>query len=126
MKHPILATLSIAAAIVLSATAAFAADPLDFGTAVCRIKIGSQATLIHADAPAKEIKLDGRAVRAGEIISNALKVEWLIAPSPAAVGDEYVFVIRQPKEKPKTYSAVFKGGYLLVTQQDNLVIEIEN
>ena len=109
---------------LISATA-FAADPLDFPDAAFRIKIGSQATVVRANSQAKEMKVDGKSVRIGEIISNSMKVEWLIAPS-VEVGDEYVFVVRRAKEKPKTYSVVFKSGYLLVVSQDDLTIEIEN
>lgn len=104
---------------------AFAADPLDFPNAAFRIKIGNQATVVRANSQAKEMKIDGKDVRIGEILSNAMKIEWLIAPS-TEVGDEYVFVVRRAKEKPKTYSAVFKSGYLLVVSQDDLTIEIEN
>jgi hypothetical protein len=110
---------------VLISPAAFAADPLDFSDAAFRVKIGSQATVIRANGQAKEMKIDGKNVRIGEISSNGIKLEWLIAPS-VEVGDEYVFVVRRAKEKPKTYSAIFKSGYLLVVSQDGLTIEIEN
>lgn len=111
--------------IALISPDAFAADPLDFPNAAFRIKIGNQATVVRANSQAKEMKIDGKDVRIGEILSNAMKIEWLIAPS-TEVGDEYVFVVRRAKEKPKTYSAVFKSGYLLVVSQDDLTIEIEN
>ena len=102
-----------------------AADALDFPDAAFRVKIGTQATVVRADSPGKEMRVDGKSVRIGEIISGSTKIGWLIAPSPE-VGDEYVFVVRRAKEKAKTYSAVFKSGYLLVSGQADLTIEIEN
>src|SRR4051812_844525 len=104
---------------IIPSVSALAADPLDFPDAAFRIKIGSQATVIRANSPAKEMKIDGKTVRIGEIISNSMKIEWLIAPSQE-VGDEYVFVVRRAKEKAKTYSVVFKSGYLVVASQDDL------
>jgi hypothetical protein len=111
--------------ILTPAVSLFAADPLDFPDATFRIKIGSQTMVFHANAQAKEIKIDGKSVKVGEVISNSTKIDWLVAPS-AEVGDEYVFVVYRPKQNPKTYSAVFKSGYLSVMSQDELSIEIEN
>ncbi len=109
----------------LTAASLFAADPLDFPDAAFRIKIGSQATVVRTTSAAQEIKIDGKTARTGEILSNALKITWITAPSHE-VGDEYVFTVRTAKQKPKTYSVVFKGGYALVANQDDLTIEIEN
>jgi hypothetical protein len=109
----------------LTASSLFAADPLDFPDAAFRIKIGSQATIVRGNSAAQEIKIDGRTVRTGEILANSLKITWIVAPSHE-IGDEYVFTVRSAKQKPKTYSAVFKGGYVLVASQDDLTIEIEN
>lgn len=117
--------LTLCLATLLPSAHLFAADPLDFPDAAFRVKIGSQATVVRANSPAKETKIDGKSVRIGEIVSNSTKIEWLIAPSPE-VGDEYVFVVRRAKEKARTYSAVFKSGYLSVVSQDDLTIEIEN
>ncbi len=111
--------------IALMSPAAFAADPLDFYDADLRIKIGSQTTVVRANSQGREMNIDGKSVRTGEILSNGTKIEWLIAPS-VEVGDEYVIVVRRAKEKPKTYSAIFKSGHLLVVSQDDLTIEIEN
>jgi len=117
--------LSTLLLIVLISPTAFAADPLDFSDAAFRVKIGSQATVVRANSQAKEMKIDGKNVRIGEILSNGMKIEWLIAPS-TEVGDEYVFVVRRAKDKPKTYSVIFKSGHLLVVSQDDITIEIEN
>ena len=54
-----------------------------------------------------------------------MRVSWIIAPVEG-IGDEYVFVVRRPGQKPKTYSAIFKDGYTLVATEDKLLIEIEN
>jgi hypothetical protein len=110
---------------LLTAVSLFAADPLDFPDAAFRIKIGTQSTVVRGNNSAQETKIDGKAVRTGEILANSLKITWIVAPS-LEVGDEYVFTVRSAKQKPKTYSAVFKGGYVLVASQDDLTIEIEN
>lgn len=121
----LLRTLLLLTPFCLSALNLIAADPLDFPDASFRIKTGSQTTVVRANAPATEIKIDGKTVRTGEILSNSRKISWISAPSPE-IGDEYVFTVRTAKQKPKTYSVIFKGGYTLVTGEDDLTIEIEN
>ena len=110
---------------ILPAASISAADALDFPDAAFRIKFGGQSMVVRANSQAKEMRIDGKSVRIGEFISNSTKVEWLISPAHE-VGDEYVFVVRRFKEKPKTYSVIFKSGYLLVTEQADITIEIEN
>jgi len=110
---------------LIPVTSLFAADPLDFPDASFRVKIGTQATVVRANGQAKEIKIDGKSVRVGEILSSPIKVDWIIAPS-IEVGDEYVFIVYRGKEKAKTYSVVFKSGYRSVVSEGDLTIEIEN
>lgn len=126
-RFPLVKTLRLLALLFSLTVAgnAFAADALDFPAAVFRVKIGTQTATYRAADAGKEIKIDGHDVRTGEVISSAVKIAWIAAPS-VEVGDEYVFIVRRPNQKPKTYSVVFKGGYSAVVSAEDLSIEIEN
>lgn len=100
------------------------AGSLDFPAATCRIKIGAQTTHFSAASAGRPITIDGQPAQAGERLNSLMRVNWTIAAS-TEIGDEYVFVVRRPGEKPKTYSAVYKGGYLQLVSDDKLLIEIE-
>lgn len=100
--------------------------PLDFPAATCRIQIGAQATKFAAADSGRAVGIDGQQAFAGERLNSLMRVNWIISAIPG-VGDEYVFIVRRPKEdKPRTYSAVFKGGYLKLVDEDKLLIEIED
>jgi hypothetical protein len=53
-----------------------------------------------------------------------MRVSWIIAPVEG-IGDEYVFTVRRPLQKPRVYTAIFKGGYLQIAADENLLIEVE-
>ena len=110
---------------VIAAAASVFAASLDFPAATCRIKIGAQTTHFSAASAGRSIAIDGQPAQAGERLNSLMRVNWIIAASNE-VGDEYVFTVRRPGEKPKTYSAVFKGGYLQLVSDDKLLIEIED
>ena len=102
-----------------------AATTLDFPAATCRVQIGGQAIHFPAAKAGQEIMIDGRPALTDERVNTLMRVSWIIAPVEG-IGDEYVFVVRRPGQKPKTYSAIFKGGYVSVASEDKLLIEIEN
>jgi hypothetical protein len=97
---------------------------LDFPAAVCRLKIGAQETSFTVGESGRPITIDGKPARAGERRNSLMRVNWIIAPVDG-VGDEYVFTVRRPLQKPRTFSAVFKGGYLQVAAAEDLLIEVE-
>ena len=101
------------------------AATLDFPATTCRVQIGAQTTHFSAAKAGQEILIDGRPALTDERVNTLMRVSWIIAPVEG-IGDEYVFVVRRPGQKPKTYSAIFKGGYTLVATEDKLLIEIEN
>jgi hypothetical protein len=102
----------------------FAAS-LDFPSATSRIQIGAQTTHFTAAQAGRDVLVDGKPALAGERLNSLMRVNWVIAPVEG-IGDEYVFVVRRPGQKPKTYSVVFKGGYTQVAIEDRLGIEIED
>ena len=101
------------------------AGSIDFPAAVCRIQIGAQATKFTVGGAAQQITVDGQPAFAGERLNSLMRVNWIVAPVDG-IGDEYVFIVRRPGQKPKTYSTVFKGGYTQVVLEDKLSIEIED
>jgi hypothetical protein len=101
------------------------AAALDFPSATCRIQIGAQTTHFAASQGGRDILIDGKPALAGERLNSLMRVNWIIAPSDG-VGDEYVFIVRRPGQKPKTYAVVFKGGHAQVASEDKLLIEIED
>ncbi len=102
----------------------FAAS-LDFPATTCSIQIGAQTTRFAAAQAGRDIVIDGKPALAGERVNTLMRVNWVIAPIEG-IGDEYVFVVRRPGQKTKTYSAVFKGGRAEVAVDDKLLIEIED
>ena len=100
------------------------AASLDFPDATFRIQIGTQATKSPANAAGREILIDGKPALAGERLNCLMRVNWIVAPIPG-VGDEHVIIVRRPDEKPRTYSGVFKGGYLKLVDEQKLLVEIE-
>jgi hypothetical protein len=101
------------------------AASFDFPSATCRIQIGAQTTHFAASQGGRDILIDGKPALAGERLNSLMRVNWIIAPVEG-IGDEYVFIVRRPGQKPKTYSVVFKGGHTQVAMEDKLVIEIED
>jgi hypothetical protein len=101
------------------------AASFDFPSATCRIQIGAQTTHFAASQGGRDILIDGKPALAGERLNSLMRVNWIIAPADG-VGDEYVFIVRRPGQKPKTYSVVFKGGHTQVAAEDKLLIEIED
>lgn len=101
------------------------AAPLDFSEATCRVVIGAQSFVFPAGEAGKEITIDGKPAQAGERRNSLMRVNWIIAPIEG-IGDEYVFVIRRPNQKPRTYAATFKGGYLQIAAEEHLLIEVED
>lgn len=119
-----LASLRLHSLLLLAGTPLLASS-LDFPAAVCRIQIGAQATKFTAGSSGQQIMIDGQPAFAGERLNSLMRVNWIVAPADG-VGDEYVFIVRRPGQKPKTYSAVFKGGYAQVVLEEKLSIEIED
>jgi hypothetical protein len=103
------------------------AAPLDFPSASFRVQIGSQATKSPASGAGRPMTIDGQPhAFAGERLNSLMRVTWIISPVPG-VGDEYVVTVHHPdEEKPRTYSGVFKGGYLRLVDEKKLLVEIEN
>ena len=111
--------------LLLAVTApAFAAVSLDFPSVTFRIQIGAQATKSTASEAGREILIDGKPALTGERLNSLMRVNWIVAPIPG-IGDEYVIVVHRPSEKPRTYSGVFKGGYLKLVDDQKLLVEIE-
>lgn len=111
-------------ALLLLAATGLAANTLDFPTATFRVRIGSQATTFTAQSGGATIPIDGKNAITGERRHSLMRVKWIIAPIEG-VGDEYVFIVRRPNQKPRTLSAIFKGGYTQISDANDLLIEIE-
>jgi hypothetical protein len=110
------------ALLVLSSVGLFAG--LDFPQATCRIKIGAQTISFPVGDSGGTMTIDGKPARTGERRNSLMRVSWIIAPIEG-IGDEYVFTVRRPLQKPRTYSAVFKGGYAQLAAEEDLLIEVD-
>ncbi len=101
------------------------AASFDFPAATCRIQIGAQSTHFITGQDGRAIVIDGKPAIAGERQNSLMRVNWLVAPVEG-IGDEYVFIVRRPGQKPKTFAVIFKGGHTQVALEDKLSIEIED
>ena len=112
---------------LLAAISPVLAAPLDFPSASFRVQIGTQATKVSASAAGRPMTIDGQPhAFFGERNNTLMRVTWIISPVPG-IGDEYVITVHHPgEEKPRTYSGVFKGGYLRLVDEKKLLVEIEN
>lgn len=114
----------VATAVAFLGIGSLAAADLDLPEATCRIKIGAQ-TIRFTPGELPQTKLiDGNHAKVGERRNSLMRVEWIIAPVEG-IGDEYLFVVRRPNRKAQIHSAIFKGGYLQVAAEENLLIELE-
>ena len=86
---------------------------LDFPNAMIDVSFGGQTIQSDVRRPT------------GEAVSNGVYVRWTVTPS-VQFGDEYIFTISGRAVNPKTFSAIFNGGYIQVAHEGEILIALRN